>query len=152
MSPSKISLFDMSSLTIIRELKINFYNEYDYQTCIQINNDILLIADDLYVYMINLKKFKINLKIENNDYITHCFKLDDQSIIICDHKAAKRLSSKTLELIEYFYNIRDEGEVEPHCLEFIPYLNYIRNTLQINKSTIVIIFRNCHCKSFNISI
>jgi hypothetical protein len=141
----------VSSLTIIRELKINFYNKYDYQTCIQINNDFLLIADDLYVYMINLKKFTINLKIENNDYITHCFKLDDQSIIICDHKAAKRLSSKTLELIEYFFNIRDEG-IDPHTLKFMSYLNYIKNTLQINKSTIVIIFRNFYCQAFNISI
>ena len=67
---------------------------------------------------------------------------------MCGKKSVKRFSSKTFDIIELFYHVRDQG----HCMEYFPYYNYIRNSIQINKSKIICILRDGNCNLYEIII
>ena len=147
-----ISLFDITLLKIIKYLNFEFFEEQNFENCLQINNDELLITSTNNIYIINLKANQIKLTFTYESYIIHIFKLYDDSIVVCGQTSAKRISSKTFEIIELFYYVRDEGEVDSHTLEYFSFYNYIINCIQINKSKILCILKDDNCRLYEISI
>ena len=149
---TNISLFDIILLKNFKYLNFEFDENAYFGNCIQINNDELLITLGIRIYIINLKSNNLKLAFKYESYIIHIFKLYDDSIVVCGKTSVKRLSLKTFDIIELFYYVRDEGEVEHHTMEYIPFYNYIKNIIQIDKSKILCFLSDGCCRLYEIII
>ena len=132
-SPSNLFLFDLFSLSIIGNFKMKFEKDKE-TTVVKINDDELLITIDRYMYILNLKSFKIKLKIKYENKITYSFIFNDKSIIICGITHAKKYSPKTFEVMCNFYICREKSE--DYCSDYDydePYINKTRYFFSISK-------------------
>ena len=144
-SGSDLSLFDLSSLKIFKNFKIEFYNRISVT---QINNKELLFNAKEIINILNLKTYNIHFRFKFNDYITHSFLLNDKSFVICGYKNAKRYSPKTFEIINNFYFSEDLADELTIGEDF----NYIIDSLQISDNEIILVLYYKHYKLYKLLI
>jgi len=148
-TPSNLFLFDLFLLNIIGNFKMNF-NKYHETTVVQINDDELLVTMDRYIYVLNLKYFKIKLKIRYETEINYSFLLKDKSIIICGKAYAKKFSLKTFEVMSNFYICRYDMDYHVYgeeCnYENIDYFGYIYKFIELRNSIFLLLLSNGKCE------
>jgi len=144
-TPSNLFLFDLFSLNIIGNFKMNF-NKYDKTTIVQINDDELLVTIYRYIYVLNLKYFKIKLKIRYETEITYSFLLKDKSIIICGKAYAKKFSPKTFEVMSNFYIYRYDMNYHFYNYANIDYFGYIYKCIELRNSIFLLLLSNGKCE------
>ena len=145
-SSPNLFLFDLYSLKIIGNFKIEFKNYYR-MTLIQINNNELFVTINNVIYLLNLKNFEIKLIIKENNEITHTFLLNDKTIIVCGVVSAKRYSPKTFNILSNFYLCKEEIKfTEGYDLDEKRYYNCIDNCLQLPNSNFLLLLCNGVCE------
>ena len=149
-TPSNLFLFDLFSLNIIGNFKMNF-QKYDMTTIVQINDNELLVTKDRYIYVLNLKYFKIKLKITYETEINYAFLFKDKSIIICGVTYAKKFSPKTFEVMSNFYICEEDIEEEPldwgsEYYSCSKYYNSIYKCIELSNSIFLLLLSNGECE------
>ena len=150
-TPSNLFLFNLLSLNIIGNFKMNF-QKYDMTTIVQINDDELLVTKYKYIYVLNLKYFKIKLKITYETEINYSFLLKDKSIIICGTTNAKKFSPKTFEVMSNFYICKEDIEEEPldwsseYYSNCTKYFHSIFKCIEISNSKFLLLLSNGECE------
>ena len=150
-TPSNLFLFDLFSLNIIGNFKIKF-NKDEMTTIVQINDNELLLTIDRYIYVLNLKYFKIKLKITYETKINYTFLFNDKSIIICGVTNAKKFSPKTFEVMSSFYICKEDIQDEPSDLDSeynincTKYYNSIYKCIELNNSIFLLLLSNGECE------
>ena len=139
----QLLLFDLTSLKILKNINMEF--DYHYIITInQINNDEVLFNERRNIYILNLKKYNINLKLQFVDGVTHSFLLKDKSIVICGVKCAKRLSPKTFEIMNtFYYSHKQDGNYDyDYDFNIPPDYFFIVNTFEISDTKILLFLKN----------
>ena len=150
-TPFNLFLFDLFSLNIIGNFKIKF-NKDEMTTIVQINDNELLLTIDRYIYVLNLKYFKIKLKITYETKINYTFLFNDKSIIICGVTYAKKFSPKTFEMMSNFYICKEDIQDEPSDLDSeyyincTKYYNSIYKCIELNNSIFLLLLSNGECE------
>jgi len=148
---SNLFLFDIFSLNIIGNFKIKFKKD-DITTLVLINDDELLVTADRYIYVLNLKYFKIKMKITYETKITYAFLLSDKSIIICGITLAKKFSPKTFEVINNFYICREDLQDYDYDFDYgyeeenIQYFHSILKCIELSNSIFLLLLSNGECE------
>jgi len=156
-TPFNLFLFDLLSLNIIGNFKMNF-QIYNMITMVQINDDELLVTKYRYIYILNLKYFKIKLKIIYETEINYSFLFNDKSIIICGLEYAKRFSPKTFEVMSNFYICEEDIRLE--ILDYnsdnysnrTKYFHSIIKCIELGNSIFLLLLSNGECELNNLII
>ena len=144
-------LFDLFSLNIIGNFKMKLRKD-DNSTIIQISEEELLVTIDRYIYILNLKYFKIKLKIEYENEIKYVFLFNDKSIIICGVTYAKKFSPKTFEVMNNFYISKEEiheypSECDSYCYNNrTRYYDSIYKCIELPNSLFLLLLSNGDCE------
>ena len=150
-TPSNLFLFDLLSLNIIGNFKMNF-QIYNMITMVQINDDELLVTKYRYIYILNLKYFKIKLKIIYETEINYSFLFNDKSIIICGLEYAKRFSPKTFEVMSNFYICEEDIRLEipdynsDNYSNRTKYYHSIIKCIELGNSIFLLLLSNGECE------
>jgi len=150
-TPSNLLLFDLFSLNIIGKFEM-IIKEDDKITIVQINDDELLFAINKYIYILNLKYFKIKLKIKYENKIDYAFLFNDKSIIICGITRAKKFSPKTFEVLCNFYISKEDYYDCPSDWESYEYnnrtryFNCIYKCIELRNSIFLLLLSNGECE------
>ena len=127
-------------------------------TIVQINDDELLVTKYRYIYILNLKYFKIKLKIIYETEINYSFLFNDKSIIICGLEYAKRFSPKTFEVMSNFYICEEDIRLE--ILDYnsdnysnrTKYFHSIIKCIELGNSIFLLLLSNGECELNNLII
>ena len=150
-------LFDLFSLNIIGNFNMKF-KEDNRTTLVQINDDELLLSIDSNIYVLNLKYFKIKLKIEYETKITYSFLFNDKSIIIYGVTYAKKFSPKTFEVMCNFYKCKEDIEEylsNPESCFYINKTKYfytISKCIELRNSIFLLLLDNGKCELYKLII
>ena len=146
---SNLFLFDLFSLNIIGNFQMEI-SKNTKTTLIQISDNELLVTIDRYIYVLNLKYFKIKFKIIYETKITYSFLLNDKSIIICGITYAKKFSPKTFEVMSNFYICKED--IPDYYSNYgyddvkIKYFHSIFKCIQLSNSIFLLLLSNGICE------